>query len=70
LRSKIPPPGYSVRPPTTDDAEAVSELIAICQLAIGDRSGMSVEELVGDWEELGLSEDAPSARIPPGPPPP
>src|SRR3712207_2865490 len=60
-RPKIPPPGYSVQPPTTDDAEAVSELVAVCrQPAIGDRSGMNVERLVGDWEELDLSGDTPA----------
>jgi mycothiol synthase len=52
------PEGYSARAPAADDAEAAAELIAACQLAVGDRSGMTVEELLGDWEDIDLSEEA------------
>jgi len=49
------PEGYSVRAPTANDAEA--ELIAACQLAVGDRSGMTIEELLGDWRKIDLSDE-------------
>ena len=52
------PDGYTARTATFGDAEAVAELIAACQRAVGDRSGMTVEELLDDWQEITLSEDA------------
>jgi mycothiol synthase len=60
------PDGYAVRAPTPDDAEAVADLIAACQLAVGDRSGMTVEELLGDWQEIELSEEAVAVMGPDG----
>jgi mycothiol synthase len=60
------PDGYSAGAPTADDAEAVAGLIAACQLAFGDRSGMTVEELLGDWQELDLSEEAVAVAAPDG----
>jgi mycothiol synthase len=64
--SPLLPDGYSVRVPTVDDAQAVTDLIVACQLAVGDRSGMAVEELLGDWEGLDLSEEAAAVVAPDG----
>jgi mycothiol synthase len=60
------PDGYTARTATLDDAEAVAELIAACQRAVGDRSGMTVEELLDDWQEITLSEDAVAVETPDG----
>ncbi len=51
-------PPYSARTPTVEDAESVAALIAACQLAVGDPSGMTVDELLSDWEDITLSEEA------------
>jgi mycothiol synthase len=60
------PDGYSARTATFGDAEAVAGLIAACQRAVGDRSGMTVEELLDDWQEITLSEDAVAVQAPDG----
>jgi len=52
------PDGYTARSPTFGDAEAVAGLIAACQRAVGDSSGMTVEELLDDWQDITLSEEA------------
>jgi GNAT superfamily N-acetyltransferase len=62
----LPPEGDSVRAPTADDAGAVAELIAACQLADGGRTEMTVEELVGDWQESEPSEEAVVVTAPDG----
>jgi mycothiol synthase len=62
----MPPEGYSVRAPTAGDAGAVAELIAACQLADGGRTGMTVEELGGDWQESEPSEEAVVVTAPDG----
>ena len=54
----IPPYGYTMRPPTRDDAPAVAALIAACQAADGDRPTMTADEVLGDWAGLDLGEDA------------
>ncbi len=64
--SRHAPEGYSVRAPTADDAGAVAELIAACQLADGGRTEMTVEELVGDWQESEPSEEAVVVTAPDG----
>lgn len=60
------PHGYTARIPTIGDAEAVAELIAACQRAVGDRSGMTVDELLGDWQDITLSEEAVAVEAPDG----
>jgi len=62
----VVPEGYSVRTPTAGDAAAVADLIAACQLAVGDRSGMTVEELVEDWQGIELAEEAVAVEAPVG----
>jgi len=52
------PPGYTMRPPTLDDAPAVAALIAACQAADGDPPTMTADELLGDWAGMDLEEEA------------
>ena len=58
--------GYTARTATFSDAQAVAELIAACQRAVGDRSGMTLEELLEDWQEITLSENAVAVEAPDG----
>ena len=60
------PDGYTARTATFGDAQAVAELIAAFQRAVGDRSGMTLEELLEDWQEITLSEDAVAVEAPDG----
>ena len=60
------PDGYSVRAPSAADARAVAELIAACQLADSGRAEMTIEELVGDWQEIEPSEEAVVVTAPDG----
>ena len=60
------PDGYAARVPTIGDSETVTDLIAECRLAVGDRSGMTVEELLGDWHDITLSEEAVAVEAPDG----
>jgi mycothiol synthase len=66
LSSEIPPNGYSVRAPTISDARVVAELIAAAELVDGGRTEMTVEELMGDWQEIEPSEEAVVATAPDG----
>lgn len=52
------PDGFYARPPTIDDAPAVSSLIADCQQADAGKAEMTVEELLKDWHGIDLSEEA------------
>jgi GNAT superfamily N-acetyltransferase len=60
------PDGYAARVPTIGDAESVTDLTAECRFAVGDRSGMTVEELLGDWQDIALSEEAVAVEAPDG----
>lgn len=51
------PAGYTMRPPTRDDAPAVAAMIAACQAADGDEPTMDADELLGDWAGLDLGEE-------------
>ena len=53
-----PPQGYRARLPTVDDAPAVAALIAACQLADRGEAETTAEELLSDWQELDLAEEA------------
>ena len=61
-----PPDGFAARVPTICDAETVTDLIAECRLAVGDRSGMTVEDLPSDWHDITLSEEAVAVEAPDG----
>ena len=61
-----PPDGFAARVPTICDAETVTDLIAECRLAVGDRCGMTVEELLGDWQDITLSEETVALEAPDG----
>lgn len=52
------PDGYSARAPVPDDANAVARLIAACQLVDIGEAEMTTEELLDDWHDLELSEEA------------
>lgn len=52
------PQGYSARPPTMNDADAVADVIAACQLADTGEAEMTAEELRRDWQEINLAEEA------------
>jgi mycothiol synthase len=55
-----------VRAPTVDDAEAVTEVIAACEFADSGRTEMTVEELMGDWQEIDPAEEAVVVTAPDG----
>lgn len=61
-----PPEGYSFRPPTPADAEAVAGLLAACVRADGGAEGTSVEHVLGDWHEIDLQEEAVLVLAPDG----
>jgi len=50
--------GYFTRPPTSDDAPAVAELIAACERVDAGRAEMTLEELRAEWQEGDLAEHA------------
>ena len=52
------PDGYTMRPPTRDDAPAVAAMIAACQAADGDEPTIDADEVLGDWAGLDLAEEA------------
>jgi mycothiol synthase len=55
---KTLPTGYVTRAPSREDAEAVVALIVACQLADTGEANMSLEELIDDWHDLDLAEEA------------
>jgi mycothiol synthase len=55
-----------VRAPTADDARTVAELIAACEFTDTGRAEMTIEELVGDWQEIEPSEEAVVVTAPDG----
>lgn len=46
------------RPPTRDDAAIVVELMRAAQIADGDEPDMTQAELLSDWEEIDLAQEA------------
>ncbi len=54
------PPGFTVRPPRLDEAEAVAALICACDVADTGHEDWQVEETRADWARLGfdLGRDA------------
>lgn len=49
---------YTLRPPTFDDAQAVLDLMIRCDIHESGEADSEMEDLVGDWKELDLSQDA------------
>jgi mycothiol synthase len=47
-----------LRPPTSEDAAGIVELMNSCSIALGDAPSMTVEELRRDWIGLDLNEGA------------
>jgi len=60
------PPGYTTRAATVDDAPAIAQLIAACQLLDGDQAEMTVEELLDDWQGVNLAEETVAVVAPDG----
>lgn len=52
------PEGYTVRHPTRADAPEVAALIATSERANGDEATTTTEELLNDWEDIDLDEEA------------
>src|SRR5690554_6320193 len=52
------PEGYTVRHPTRADAPEVGALIAASERANGDEATTTTEELLNDWEDIDLDEEA------------
>jgi mycothiol synthase len=52
------PEGFSHRPPTLDDAEAVADLLAACVRVDGGAESDSVEHVLDDWHGVDLGEEA------------
>ncbi len=49
------PPGYTARPPTRDDAQAIADLISAHDLAEYGAPDFDLESLLGDWERVGFA---------------
>ncbi len=60
------PEGYETRVPTHEDAGAVAALISACQLADTGETDASVEEIIDDWYDLNLAEEAVVVAAPDG----
>ena len=60
------PEGYTVRPPSREDAQEVAALIIACQLADTGASDVSLDELIDDWQGLDLAEEAVVVAAPDG----
>jgi GNAT superfamily N-acetyltransferase len=56
----ILPEGFSIRRPTMEDAQAVTDLIRACDILDRGESDMETVELVSDWQRSGfdLNQDA------------
>ncbi len=61
-----PPPGYTARAARREDAAAVAELRTACLADEDDRSIVSAEEQLNDWEGLDLAEEAVAVTAPDG----
>lgn len=57
IGGSAPPAGYSARPATHDDAQAVARLRAAYQAAEGDASVITAEEQLNDWLGLNMAEE-------------
>lgn len=60
------PAGFSHRPPVPDDAVAVAGLLSACERVDGGASGTSVEQVLDDWHEVDLGEEAVLVPAPDG----
>jgi mycothiol synthase len=58
--SFVLPPGYTARPPTREDAQAITDLIIAHDIAEHGAPDFDLESLIGDWERVGfvLERDA------------
>jgi ribosomal protein S18 acetylase RimI-like enzyme len=52
------PPGFSLRPPTLDDAPAVAAAIAACQAVDQGQAKVTTAELRSDWVGVDLANEA------------
>lgn len=54
------PQGFTVRAPTPDDAQAVTDLLAVCDTADYGEPDMSIQDVLADWRRDGfvLARDA------------
>jgi mycothiol synthase len=60
-------PGYTIRPARPDDAGAIHDLTAACDLAdFGEAEGYSVEELHDEWGGLDMDRDTWVVEAPDG----
>ena len=55
-----------MRTPTREDAEEVVALVVACQLADTGASDMTLDELIDDWHDLDLAEEAVVVAAPDG----
>jgi len=62
------PEGYETRAPAREDAEAVVALISACQIADTGVPDISLDELLDDWHDLDLAEEAVVVVAPDGNP--
>ncbi|HET9979186.1 MAG TPA: hypothetical protein VFQ32_01995, partial [Ktedonobacterales bacterium] len=53
-----PPEGYTTRPATRDDAQAVAQLRSAYQADEGDAENITAEEQLNDWQGANLAEDS------------
>ncbi len=60
------PEGYVTRSPAREDAESVTALIGACQRADTGEADMTLDELIDDWHDLDLAEEAVIVAAPDG----
>lgn len=60
------PEGYAARHPTKDDAPAVAELRAACEVADGDPAETTTEGQLSDWDSIDLTQEAVVITTPEG----
>ncbi|MDP9382190.1 MAG: GNAT family N-acetyltransferase [Chloroflexota bacterium] len=66
MLTDILPAGYTARPATRDDLDAVIELLIACDVAEYGEPDTSHEDLLADWEDLDLATDTWIAIAPDG----
>ncbi|MGI8911123.1 MAG: GNAT family N-acetyltransferase [Rubrobacteraceae bacterium] len=60
------PEGFSTRTPTLEDADEVAALISACIVVDGGEASTTTEEVLDDWEDTDLAEEAVAVTAPDG----
>jgi mycothiol synthase len=66
VTTHILPDGYTTRAPTLDDAQALADMIAACDMTDMGTSDTNVDEVLADWEGIDLDDEAVAVIAPDG----